>query len=155
MGGTEALGGIFDDRNIVLFRNGIDPGHVGTLAINADRHDGFGVGGNGCFDQSRINVEGVGLNVYKYGFGVEKRNDFGAGDPGVGDRDHLVTRADIKGHEGDEEGVGAGGTGDAVVYADKSGEFFFQFFDFRTHDVFAMPKYRVEAKLQFGRINLC
>ena len=93
MGGAEALGPVFDHRECCVFcGNGFDPDHIRTLAVDADRHDGFGAGRDDRFDQGRIHVKGVGLDINEHGFGVEQGNHLGGGNPGIGDGDDLVTR---------------------------------------------------------------
>src|SRR5690348_5500252 len=40
--GTEALGGVLNDRNTVPFADGIDLVHVGCLAVKGNRNDRLG-----------------------------------------------------------------------------------------------------------------
>ncbi len=121
MSGPEGLGGIFDDREIVFLCNGIDGGHVSRLPINSDWHDGFRAVGDGGFHQCGVHVPGGFINVDEDGFGPGQLDHFRRGDPGVGDGDDLIARADFEGHEGDEKGVRAAGGSDAVGHTDVIG----------------------------------
>ena len=106
MGSTETLGAILNNRNFVFRGNCVDPGHVRALTIDAHRHNGLGAWGDDRLDLVRVHIKSVGLDIHKYGFGVEERNDFGGGDPGIGHGNHFIARTDIQSHEGNEEGVG-------------------------------------------------
>jgi len=70
MGGAETLGAVFDDRDVMFFGNGVDAGHVRALAVDGDRHDGFGVGGDDRFDQFRVHIESVRLDVTNTGLAL-------------------------------------------------------------------------------------
>ena len=59
--GAEALGSIFDDCQAMPGGDGVDFVHVCRLAIEADRHDGAGLGGDRGLDLAGVNVAGIRL----------------------------------------------------------------------------------------------
>ena len=48
--GADALGVVLDDLELVLVGNLLDGRHVGALAVEVDRDDGLGLGGDGRLD---------------------------------------------------------------------------------------------------------
>ena len=156
MGGAEALGGILDHWKTVLFGHSVDPGHVRALPIDRNRHDRAGIWGDGRLDPIRVHVEGFGGDIHEDRFGPEQGDDFGGGDPGVGDGDDLVARPDIEGHQGDEQRIRAAGAGHGVGRSGKCRKVFLEFFDFRSHDVSAVVENPVDGGFQFraGQILL-
>ncbi len=59
-------------------------------------------------DPVRVHVKGIGSDIHKHGFGIEQGDHLSGGNPGVGNRDDLVSRTDIERHEGDQKRIGAG-----------------------------------------------
>ncbi len=72
IGGTEALGGIFDDGDLAMTSgDGVDGIHVGGLAVKTDRHDGLGAVGDFGFDQRGVEaVRAAGDGDAVLGLGV-------------------------------------------------------------------------------------
>ena len=130
VGSTKRLGSVFDDREIVLRGNRIDGRHVGGLTVDADGHDCFGFVRNGGFNQSRIYVPRLLVDVDKDGLGSDERDHFRCGNPGVRDGDDFIARTNAERHERDEKGVGAARGTDAVLHTYVLGEAFFEFADF-------------------------
>jgi len=129
---AEDLGGIFDDRDVaVAGRDGVDGVHVRRLAIEADRHDRLGLGGDPGLDLGRVDVAGVGLDVHEDGGGTNQDNHLGGGDEGEGGGDDLVAGTNAECHQADQQGLGAAGDRDAVLGAGVGGQTLFQFADLR------------------------
>ena len=63
--GSEGLGCIFDDRNAMLFRDGRERVHIGTLSVKMNGHHGAHElrVTHDFFDGCWIEVEGRGINV--------------------------------------------------------------------------------------------
>ena len=148
--GTKALGSVLDHRQVVTCSDGVDFVHIRRLAVEADRHDGFGLRRDGGFDLACIDVAGIGLDIDEDRHGSEQDDDFGGGDEGEGGGDHLVARLDAERHEGDEQGFGTAGDGDAVAGAGVGFEAFFEFADFRPHDVLAVVEHLLDARVDGG-----
>lgn len=151
--GSEALSGVFDDFQAVLFGDGFEGRVVGHLAEEIDGDDRLGLRGDGFLDLPWVDVVGVGLNIGKNGRGSHECDGLGGANPGEWSGDHFVVRADPEGAEGDFECHRAAGDGDAVDgflgCAEKSAERGFQFIDLGSVDVTAVGKY-----LSYGRVNL-
>lgn len=144
VGGAEALGGVFDDRDVAMAGgDGVDGVHVGGLAVEADREDGLGAVGDLGFDEGGVDVAGVGFDVDEDRLGAEQDDDFGGGDECERGGDDFVAGADAKGHEADEQGFGAAGDGNAVFGAGVGGEALFEFADFGAEDVLAVVQHAV------------
>ena len=117
VGGSKGLGGVFDDGEVVLGRDGVDGGHVGCLTVNADGHDGFGIRRDSRFDLSSVHVPSGLIDVDEDWGSPEEGDHFRCGNPGVRDGDDFIAWADAEGHERDEEGVRAASSADAVLHA--------------------------------------
>ena len=103
VGGAEALGGVFNDRQVAVFgRDGVDGVHVGSLAVQAHRHDGFGSRGDGRFNQVGVDVAGVRLHVHEHGLGPQEHNHFGRGHKGKRRGDDFIARANAQRHQAHE-----------------------------------------------------
>ena len=63
--GAKAAGGIFDHPKTMLSRNPINSTHVRCEAKQVDRQDGFGAWCNLFFNLSRVDIEGVEIDVAK------------------------------------------------------------------------------------------
>lgn len=105
----DALCGVFDDGESVSSGDCHDAVHFTADASVVDDADGTCLGCDGVFDQSFIDVEGIGTNVNKSGFCAESYEGGGGGDEGVGGHDDFITGADIAELCGHFEGGGAGG----------------------------------------------
>ncbi len=68
LGRAEALGGVFDDGDVVFCGDFVDCVAAGHLAEQADWDDGFGARGYGGFDLADVDVVGVGFDVDEDGF---------------------------------------------------------------------------------------
>ena len=148
VGGAEALGCVFNNGQVAVFGcNGVDGIHIGGLAVQTHRHDGFGTGGDGRFNQVGIDVAGVGLHVHEHGLGAQEHDHLGRGHKGKRRGDDFITWANAQRHQAHEQSLGAAGAGDAVLGTREGREFVFQLFDLRTHDVLAVLQYRVNASL--------
>ena len=75
-----------------------------------------------------------GVYVYENGCGTFERDHFGSGEEGEIGHEDGIALADAKGFEGKGEGIGAVGTGKAVLDAHIFGQLLFEFFDRCTHD---------------------
>ena len=151
VGGAEALGGVFDHREVAMAGgDGVDGVQVRRLAVEADGHDGLGAGADLGRDQGRVNVAGVGFDVDEHRGGADQDDDLGGGDEGEGGGDDLVAGTDPKGHQADEQGLGAAGDGDAVLGAGIGGQALFQFPHLGAEDVLAMLQDALDAGVDLG-----
>lgn len=114
VGGAKALGGVFNDRDAVFGGDGVDGVKIGALAVQTHGHDGFGPGGDGGFEQGRVQVEGAGVNVHVHRLGPQQGHGLGRGDVGKAGGDDFVAWANAQRHLGNLQCVGAVGHGDAV-----------------------------------------
>jgi hypothetical protein len=148
--GTEGLGGVFDDGEFVRSGQGEDGVHVGGLAEKMNGDEGLRAGGDFPSGVGGIEVEASGTNVHK------DRGSTGAGDAtgrreeSEGWDENFVTRADLEGHEGEKEGVGAGGNAEGVFDAEKLGEVLFEGGKFRPEDVVAGAQNALEGGDELG-----
>lgn len=113
--GTDGLGGVFDDLKAVLLSEGKDSVEIGTLAEEVDGDDGFGFGGDFGFGVGQVDVEADGAGVDKDGGGADATDASSGGEEGKGGDEHFIAGADVEGHEGEKDGVGAGGDTDAMA----------------------------------------
>ncbi len=139
---------VFDHRQAVLFGDGVDGVHVGALAVQADRHDGLGLGTDGVFDQIRIEVVGARVDVDEHRCGAEQGDRLGGGDEAEGGGDDLVAGADLQRHQGHDQGVGAARGRDAVANADIVGQPFLHLADLGAEDVLAVVHDRGDAPVE-------
>src|SRR6185312_11078909 len=143
VGCSEALGGVFDDGQIAGGGlNGVD---VGTLAIERDGENGAGAGGDGCGDTGGVKVICARVNVHEDGLCAEQRDHLDGGDEGEGRGDDLIFGADAKRHEGNEQGVGPAGAGNAMACAGALGQRGLKFADFGAEDELPMIEDRLDA----------
>ncbi len=113
--GPDGLGGVFDDLKAVLLSEGKDSVEIGTLAEEVDGDDGFGFWGDFGFGIGQVDVEADGAGVDEDGGGADATDATGCGEEGKGGNEHFIARANIEGHEGEKDGVCAGGDADAVA----------------------------------------
>ncbi len=148
VGGTKALGGVFNDGQVAVFgRDGVDGVHVGGLAVQAHRHDGFGSGCDGRFNQVGVDVAGVGLHVHEDGLGAQEHDHLGRGHEGKRRGDDFIARPNAQRYQAHEQSLGTAGAGDAVLGPREGRELVFKLFDLRAHDVLAVLQHRVDAGL--------
>ena len=72
VGGTEALGGVFDKQRVILFANGADFVYLGGGAVQVHKHHQAHVGVNfkSLFQGHRVHVPGVVFGVDEHGLAV-------------------------------------------------------------------------------------
>ena len=102
---TNCLGIVFNDRDVVLFRNRGKCRHIRHLSEKMNGHDCFGPLRDGLFDLACIDGEGVGVNVHQYGFGSQQGNDLHRTDEGKSCRDDFVARANSERHHCNLKGI--------------------------------------------------
>jgi len=95
----------------------VDALHVGHLAEEVHGEDGARLRRERGLEPRGVEVERRGLDVDEDGAGAESGDRRDRGDERVRRGDDLVARADAEGHQRREDGVGAGGDGDAVCEA--------------------------------------
>ena len=99
-----------------------------------DRHDRPGFAGNGGFQLPGIEVISFGIDIHKYGLGLEAGNASSSGDEGKGLCDYFVAGIDIQCHQGKQQGVRARCTPQGELAAHKRGDFSLQFPHLGSHD---------------------
>ncbi len=135
VGGTKALGCVFDDRDAVFGGYGVDGVEVGTLAVHADRHDGFGAWCDGGFQQGGVEVVGSGVDVNVDGFCAQQSNGFGGGNVGKAGCDDFVTGANAQCHLRNLQSVRTVGHSDAIFRPCVFDQLFLKFGHFGSKNV--------------------
>ncbi len=88
------LAGILDQRQAVAVGDRPQRRHVGRPAVQVDRQDAGGPGGDGRLDLLGIDVVGGRIHVDEHRGGAGMVDGVDGGDEGVGHRDDLVTGPD-------------------------------------------------------------
>jgi len=78
--GTETLGCILDNRNLVFVRNRVNLVKICTLTVQGDRNDCFGFFRDPRLQQARIHIESLRVDINVYGFGAKHRSGLGGSD---------------------------------------------------------------------------
>jgi len=134
VGRAVGLGSVFDDLESVLAGDAEDGVHVGGLAVDVHRYDGRGLAGDSGFDPVRVDTVGLGVDVHHDGNAAGVNDGLDGGEEGVGWDDDLEAGLEGKSLEGERDGVGAGGTGQAVIGLTVLGEFGFEGLDVITEE---------------------
>ena len=147
---SDRLGAIFNHGQAMGFGQGHHRIHVRTLSEEMDRNDSFRLRGDlgGGFDGIDIETDRTGID--KNGGGAYPGDAARSGEEGEGGDDDFIARSDAESHQGEENGVGAGGTADAVFRLHHGGTFFFEGVHFGTHDKLARPQHAGESGGEFG-----
>ena len=119
---ADGLRGVFDDRQAMLLRDGVDLVHRRGLSVEMHRHDGLRGGGDAGLDEGGIDVVVVEADVDEHRRRAEPVYDSRGGEERERGDDDFVLRSDAEDHESDEEGVGAGGDPDGVLGVAVGGE---------------------------------
>lgn len=127
-----------------------DSVEIGTLAEEVDGDDGFGFWGDFGFGIGKIDVETDGAGVDEDGGGTDAADATGGSEEGKGGDEHFIAGTDVEGHEGEKDGVGAGGNADAMAGFGQGGEFGFDLGDFVAHDEMAGLEDALECSGEFG-----
>ena len=104
---SDGLGGVFDDDQIVLFRDVHNGGHIGHLAEQVDRDDCFCSRSDLLGNQVGVDVKSVWIDVDKDRRCTKTRNATRCGEEAVSGGDDFVAGADVFGHQRNEKCVGA------------------------------------------------
>ena len=112
--GTERLGVVLDDAQLVLLGHAQDRVHVARLTKEVDHHDGLRLPRHGLLDECRVDVVRVRTHIDEHGCGAKQGHHLSSGDVSKGGHDDLVTRLHAEGTKSQLEGVGAIGAGDDV-----------------------------------------
>ncbi|MFA6575540.1 MAG: nidogen-like domain-containing protein, partial [Nocardioides sp.] len=91
-GGTDGLGAILDDKELVLPRDGHDLIHSRGLAEDVDDHDALGLRRDRLGDRFGADAPGVGIDVDEHRRGADVADAPAAGGEGERRRDDLVAR---------------------------------------------------------------
>ena len=142
IGGTDGLGGILDHLETVLTGNGHQGVHVGRLTVQMDRHQGPDAPLGGAvyqlsvayrtmvidegLDRGRRQVEGQRIDIAEHRPRTRACDGSGRCKKGKRRGDDFIAGADLEGHEGKQQGIGArrhpdSGRGPAIA-----GNFFLQ-----------------------------
>ena len=116
------MGGIFDEGQVVPVGNSGDGVEVGGETGNVYRDDGFGARGDGRFDEGRVNIERVRLNIHKNRAGIKIADHLGGGGKGVWRGDHLIAGLQAGGVQGQVHRRRAGVDGHPVFSSHGSGK---------------------------------
>jgi len=99
-----SLGAIFHDMESVGGRKRLEGIHVRGVSIEMDGKEGTGLGGDLRGRIVRIQTRRAGVHVHEDGPGPCVRHSGGGGDEGEGGNQDFVSRADVQGAKGQEEG---------------------------------------------------
>jgi hypothetical protein len=124
------LGAVFQHAQAVLAGNGQDGVHVGRLAIQVHRQDDTGSWGYGRFNQSRVDVVGALVGLYRHGGGAALAHGQPGGNVGVAGHDHFVARSHAHGAQCQVQRVEAVGHANGVFGFAVGGVFGFKGFHF-------------------------
>lgn len=80
----ECVGRVIDDPETIFVGDGLYGLGVAGLAVDVDRHDGGGTGGDGCLDAVRVDVAGRGVDVHEHGSGAVPPDGVGRGHETIG-----------------------------------------------------------------------
>ena len=127
---ARGAGGVFDHCKVVAASDRHDGGEIAGQAHLVNHQDGLGLFGDRRFDQRRVNVVGVRIDIDEHRRRAAVEHDVGRGDVRMADRDYFIARADAGGDQGEVQAGGAIGDGDRVLGADKSRELLFEGRDF-------------------------
>ena len=103
-----ALGGIFDDGQMVGLGNSQDRVHFTGHPCVMHGDNGPGPGSDGRFNQGLIQIIGVGPDVYEDWYSSTQGKGVGRGDEGVGGHDDLISRSNVEQQGRHLQGSGAG-----------------------------------------------
>ena len=151
IGSAEALGGVLNKEQAVLFTDGNDDVIIAGIAQDIHSHHGLGSQlplRQHCLDLPlqafRTQAVGVGRDVTKHGDCAEHLGRLRGGDEGHVRAEYRVSRAHARHHIGDLQGVGAVGTRDAVLAAGEGCQLLLQLFDIGTADENRTVYYRLD-----------
>jgi len=147
---AEGLGGILNDIEVVGTRKVHEWVHVGGLAIEMDGDDGSGFLGDTLGGVVGIKVEAGRADVAKDWGGTCTSDAAGGSDEGEGGAQHFVAGAYVEGHEGKQEGIGAGGNSNRVLCTKVIANLIFEVIYFRAENKLAGLQHAVECSLEFG-----
>src|SRR5579872_2828789 len=147
--GTDGLGIVLNDLEVVLVGNLADRFHVGALTIKMNWNEQLRARCNRCFNFARINAIGAWIGIDEYGGRAGNPDRFGGGEESVGRGDALVSRADAERLEGEPQGVGSVANPNRVSGPMKGGEFLLEAFQHRAHDVLAALQHFVDIGIDF------
>ena len=108
------LGAIFDHPQAMAQGDGVDALHVHRPAKEMDRQQGAGGGGDGRLDAIEIEQIAGWIHVHEHRRGPHGADGLGGGEKAERGGDHLVSRADLQGPQGQGEGIGAAVAADGV-----------------------------------------
>ena len=108
VGAADALAGVFDHQQVVLFSDRHQGVHVADKAPHMDGDDSLRVRADGGFDGLRIKRQRI-IDIDDDGNGADGENGDGGCDVGAGGHEDFVARADFQTGEGGVEGDRAAG----------------------------------------------
>jgi hypothetical protein len=124
--GAMGLTGILDDGELVIPGETQDGIHIGGLAEEVDRDNGFGAGSEGGGEEGGIEIAGRFIDIDEGGGGTGEGDGFGGGHEGGGSGDDLISGSDAEGQEGEPEGIGSIADGDGMGGLAEGGEGFLE-----------------------------
>jgi len=125
--GSRAMGGVFDDVQVVLLGNLADGGHIAGVAGVVHDDDGFGARGDAGFYGCGGDGEVIGAGDVGEGYtGTSVEDGVGGGDEGEGGDDDFIAGPDAERQAGEMQGFGGVGDGEAMGGACHLGEGLFE-----------------------------
>jgi hypothetical protein len=111
-------------------------------------------GGDRLCEQAGVQVEGRRVDVDEDRGRPEQLDHLGRGDEGEGGGEDGIAALDPVGHQGEQQGVGPGGTGDGMPDACEIGQLLFELLYLRAHDVLAVVEDGQDVLLELGSYPL-
>mmetsp|Transcript_20919 Transcript_20919/g.80520 ORF Transcript_20919/g.80520 Transcript_20919/m.80520 type:complete len:416 (-) Transcript_20919:3495-4742(-) len=145
VGRTEALGGVFDDREPVALGDRVDGVHVGQLAIQAHRHDGLGARRDRCFNEVGVDIGRVSLDVDEHRHATGQHDHLGRGRERERAGDDFIAGLQVQRHQRDEQSLGAAGDTDAMLGAGVGGQSRLHLLDLGAEDVLAVIQHPLDT----------
>ena len=132
------LGRVFDQGDIVFLTNRKQRVHIAGVAVEMNRHEGFGARGDGLFDALGVDAAGLVVDININRTGTDVGNGPACGNKGLGRGNNFIARTDVKNAQSDMERGGAAVKTDSVLCAAESGEVFLKLRDVRPEAVGAV-----------------
>ena len=152
VGRASAVGlrGVFEDEEAAARGEGVERGHVGALAVEVDRQEGFRARREEGGGAGGVEVVGALVAFARDGARAGVRDGEPRGDVAVGGHDHFVAGADPARHEDELQGFETVGHADAVRGADGAGVFLLEGGEFAAEEKLAGVHHAMVGGIEFA-----
>ena len=126
---------------------------IAGLAVEADRDDRLGSVCYSRFDFTRIDVVSTLIDIDEDRLGPQQCDGLRGGDKSERGCDHLIPRADLQCHHGQQQGIRTAGTADGMGSAGERLEPTLQFPDRIAHDITGLVQNGIHLFFEFGLVT--